>query len=101
MFFLSPPFTERSQIPYSMLGLVPGEEASKLTEQEISSAYRKKARESHPDKNINDPDALAKFQKLQLSYEILKDPKTRKEFDDLLRVRREKKVRDNKKFDAK
>ncbi|KNA16480.1 hypothetical protein SOVF_088870 [Spinacia oleracea] len=85
---------------YSVLGLVSGEEASKLTEQEISSAYRKKARESHPDKNLNDPDAPAKFQKLRLSYEILKDPRARKEFDDLLRVRREKKVRD-KQFDAK
>ncbi|KNA13325.1 hypothetical protein SOVF_116010 [Spinacia oleracea] len=87
---------------YSVLGLVSGEEGSKLTEQEISSAYRKKARESHPDKNPNDPDAPAKFQKLRLSYEILKDPKSRKEFDDLLRVRREKKkIRYNRQFDAK
>ncbi|XP_021753023.1 dnaJ homolog subfamily C member 17-like [Chenopodium quinoa] len=85
---------------YIVLGLVTGEEGSKLTEKEISTAYRKKAIELHPDKNLNDPDAPAKFQKLRVSYEILKDPKARKEFDDLLRVRREKKVRD-KQFDAK
>lgn len=54
----------------------------------------------HPDKHLNDPDAPARFQKLQFSYEILKDPKARKEFDELLRVRRERRSRDRQ-FDAK
>lgn len=85
---------------YLVLGLNSGEEASNLTEKEISKAYRKKALELHPDKHPNDPNAPARFQKLQFSYEILKDPKAKKEFDDLLRVRREKKVR-NDQFDAK
>ncbi|XP_050236747.1 uncharacterized protein LOC126686648 [Mercurialis annua] len=46
----------------------------------------------HPDKNPNDPNARANFQKLLSSYEILKDPRTRKQFDDLLRLKRQRKT---------
>ncbi|GER34472.1 DNAJ heat shock N-terminal domain-containing protein [Striga asiatica] len=75
---------------YSVLGLPSGEEGSKLTDQEINKAYRSKARELHPDKRRDDPNAHANFLKLQTSYEVLKDEKARKLFDDLLRVKREK-----------
>ncbi|PIN09451.1 Molecular chaperone (DnaJ superfamily) [Handroanthus impetiginosus] len=75
---------------YAFLGLPSGEEGSKLSEQEINKAYRSKARELHPDKRRDDPNAHANFLKLQTSYEVLKDEKTRKLFDDLLRVKREK-----------
>ncbi|KMT07868.1 hypothetical protein BVRB_6g145650 [Beta vulgaris subsp. vulgaris] len=85
---------------YEVLGLISGEEGSILTEKEISKAYRKKALELHPDKHLNDPNAPARFQKLQFSYEILKDPKARKEFDELLKVRREKQAR-SKQYDSK
>ncbi|KAJ7967126.1 DnaJ-like subfamily C member 17 [Quillaja saponaria] len=74
---------------YHVLGLPSGEEGAKLTEKHISKAYKLKALELHPDKRPDDPDAHANFQKLKTSYEILKDEKARKLFDDLLRVKRE------------
>lgn len=75
---------------YAVLGLPSGEVGSRLSEQEISKAYRSKARELHPDKRPDDPNAHADFLKLQTSYEVLRDEKARKLFDDLLRVKREK-----------
>ncbi|CAN1192538.1 DnaJ homolog subfamily C member 17 [Linum perenne] len=78
---------------YEVLGLQSGEEGAKLTEKEISKAYKLKALELHPDKRLNDPNAHDNFQKLKNSYEILKDEKARKLFDDLLRVKREQQVR--------
>ncbi|KAF5734810.1 hypothetical protein HS088_TW15G00303 [Tripterygium wilfordii] len=74
---------------YALLGLPSGEEGAKLTEKEISKAYKLKALEIHPDKRPDDPYAHANFQKLKTSYEILKDEKARKLFDDLLRVKRD------------
>nr|XP_043625152.1 dnaJ homolog subfamily C member 17-like [Erigeron canadensis]XP_043625153.1 dnaJ homolog subfamily C member 17-like [Erigeron canadensis] len=75
---------------YAFLGLPSGEEGSKLTEKEITKAYKAKALQLHPDKRPDDPDAPANFQKLQTSYEILKDEKARKLFDDLLRAKQQK-----------
>lgn len=75
---------------YRVLGLPSGEEGAKLTEKEISKAYKLKALELHPDKRLDDPNAHDNFQKLKSSYEILKDEKARKLFDDLLKIKREK-----------
>lgn len=75
---------------YVVLGLPSGEEGASLSDKEISKAYRLKALELHPDKRPDDPNAHANFQKLKTSYEILKDEKARKLFDDLIRVRKEK-----------
>ncbi|CAH1423427.1 unnamed protein product [Lactuca virosa] len=75
---------------YTILGLPSGEEGSKLSEKEITKAYRLKALELHPDKRPDDPNAPSNFQKLQTSYQILKDEKARKLFDDLLRVKQQK-----------
>ncbi|GJV04031.1 DnaJ homolog subfamily C member 17 [Tanacetum coccineum] len=79
---------------YLVLGLPSGEEGSKLTEKEITKAYRLKALELHPDKRPDDPNAPADFQKLQTSYQILKDEKGRKLFDDLLRAKQQKRQRE-------
>lgn len=85
---------------YRVLGLPSGEEGAKLTDKEISKAYKQKALELHPDKRPDDPNAHDNFQKLKSSYEVLKDDTARKLFDELLWVRREKQHRD-KQFEAK
>ncbi|THF99554.1 hypothetical protein TEA_013129 [Camellia sinensis var. sinensis] len=75
---------------YVVLGLPSGEEGAKLSEKDITKAYRKMALELHPDKRPDDQNAHANIQKLNASYAILKDEKARKLFDDLLRVKHEK-----------
>jgi len=47
----------------------------------IKKAYRKLAKELHPDKNPDDPEAESKFQDLGVAYETLKDPDLRKIYD--------------------
>ncbi|XP_019184946.1 PREDICTED: dnaJ homolog subfamily C member 17 isoform X2 [Ipomoea nil] len=85
---------------YDVLGLPSGEEGAKLSEKEISKAYRLKALELHPDKRPDDRNAHANFQRLKTSYEVLKDEKARKLFDDLLRVKRDK-IRRQSQHDSK
>jgi DnaJ-class molecular chaperone len=48
---------------------------------EIHKAYRKLARQYHPDLNPDDDAAKRKFQEIQQAYEVLKDPKKREMFD--------------------
>lgn len=65
-------------------------EGAKLSAFDISKAYGKKALDLHPDKRLDDPiKAHINFQKLKTSYDILRDEKKRKLFDDLLRMKRE------------
>ncbi|KAF9621730.1 hypothetical protein IFM89_027584 [Coptis chinensis] len=78
---------------YEILGLPSGEEGSKLTLDEIKTAYKKKSLKIHPDKNLNNPNAATEFKTLSASYKILKDEAARKLYDDLLRVRRGKRQR--------
>ena len=48
---------------------------------QIKKAYRKLAKELHPDKNPDDPEADEKFKDLGVAYETLKDPDLRKIYD--------------------
>ncbi|KAI3380153.1 hypothetical protein SNEBB_006920 [Seison nebaliae] len=48
---------------------------------EIKKAYRRLAKELHPDKNKNDPNAQEKFQDLGAAYETLVDEEKRRIYD--------------------
>ena len=48
---------------------------------EIKSAFRKKAKQYHPDLNKDDPTAADKFKEAQEAYEVLSDDSKRKMYD--------------------
>jgi curved DNA-binding protein len=53
------------------------------TEKEIKSAFRKLARQYHPDVNPDDPQAEARFKEINEAYEVLGDPEKRAKYDQL------------------
>lgn len=61
---------------YSILGV-----NKRASTNEIKKAYRRLAKEMHPDKNRDDPNATDKFQDLSAAYETLADADKRKIYD--------------------
>lgn len=55
---------------------------------EIKKAYRKLARENHPDKNPGDAAAEERFKKAASAYDVLADEDKRKRYDELRRLLR-------------
>ena len=50
---------------------------------EIKRAYRKLARENHPDTHPDDPQAADRFKKVAEAYDVLSNEESRKEYDQL------------------
>ena len=61
---------------YALLGVDPSADADT-----IKKAYRRKARELHPDANPGDPTAEDRFKEVSRAYEVLSDPDARARYD--------------------
>ncbi|PRY37740.1 molecular chaperone DnaJ [Geodermatophilus tzadiensis] len=66
---------------YAALGVSQSADAA-----EIKKAYRKLARDLHPDKNPGDADAETRFKEVSEAYDVLSDPKRRGEYDEARRL---------------
>ncbi|MGD1058867.1 MAG: molecular chaperone DnaJ [Solirubrobacteraceae bacterium] len=53
----------------------------KATAEEIKKAYRKLARQYHPDRNPDDKQAEARFKEISQAHDVLGDPEKRKQYD--------------------
>lgn len=62
--------------PYSILGVARG-----ASDKDIKSAYRKLAKELHPDTNQDNPRAADRFGEVSRAYDILSDKEKRAQFD--------------------
>lgn len=52
-----------------------------IPQKDVRAAYRKRAKQFHPDLHPNDPKAKAKFQALSEAYDVIGDPEKRRKYD--------------------
>lgn len=62
--------------PYKILGVSRG-----AAQDQIKRAYRRLAKEHHPDRNPGDKGAEQRFKEVQAAYEVLGDPQRRAQYD--------------------
>lgn len=63
--------------PYAVLGV-----ARTSSQDDIKQAYRRLAKQYHPDLNRSDSSVEKKFKEINAAYALLSDPKQRKDFDE-------------------
>ncbi len=61
---------------YKILGV-----SKDIPQKDVRAAYRKRAKQFHPDLHPNDPKAKAKFQALNEAYDVIGDPEKRAKYD--------------------
>ena len=61
---------------YKILGV-----DKKASQDDIKKAYRKLARQYHPDRNPGDASAEERFKEVQAAYDVLGDAEKRKQYD--------------------
>jgi molecular chaperone DnaJ len=66
---------------YKVLGV-----AEDASERDIQRAYRKLAKQYHPDANPGDKAAEEKFKEANTAHDVLSDPEKRKEYDEIRRL---------------
>jgi molecular chaperone DnaJ len=66
---------------YAVLGV-----SGSASQDEIKKAYRKLARENHPDSRPDDPAAEQRFKEVGEAYSVLGDEDTRKEYDHIRKL---------------
>jgi curved DNA-binding protein len=65
-----------SKDPYDILGV-----SRTATADEIKRAYRRLAKETHPDRNPGDKTGALRFKEVRAAYEVLGDPQRRDQYD--------------------
>jgi curved DNA-binding protein len=63
---------------YKVLGL-----DKKASQSDIKTAYRKLAKQYHPDRNPNDPQAEEKFKEVSQAYAVLSNPQKKAQYDQM------------------
>src|SRR5881392_869367 len=66
---------------YKILGV-----PESASQKDISKAYRKLARQNHPDANPGDSSAEERFKEISAAYDVIGDEAKRKEYDEVRKM---------------